>query len=364
MTAHADLDHAVAAYQGGAFEYLPKPFDIDEAVALVRRAATQGEGGRAGHGGRRDRRHHRPGAGDAGRVPRDRPPVALEPVGARDRRVRHRQGTGRARAAPAQPARRGPFIALNTSAIASDLLESELFGHEHGAFTGADSQRRGRFEQADGGTLFLDEIGDMSAALQTRLLRVLAEGEFYRVGGNAPIRVDVRVIAATHQDLDARVKQGRFREDLLHRLNVIRIRVPSLRERRGDIPELLVALPGAGGARTRRRAEDARRARAEPARRLRLARQRAPARQCRAAPDGDGARPRDPRRGHSRRSRRRQRGASGVGRLVPRTRGLGVAASRGRRRAAARSRAGSSSSARSPAPRSRACRAAARKRRG
>jgi two-component system nitrogen regulation response regulator GlnG len=152
-------------------------------------------------------------------------------------------GTGKELVARAlhqhSPRATGPFIALNTSAIASDLLESELFGHEKGAFTGADSMRRGRFEQADGGTLFLDEIGDMSTALQTRLLRVLAEAEFYRVGGNAPIRVDVRVIAATHQDLDARVAQGRFREDLLHRLNVIRIRVPSLRERRGDIPELL-----------------------------------------------------------------------------------------------------------------------------
>jgi two-component system nitrogen regulation response regulator GlnG len=152
-------------------------------------------------------------------------------------------GTGKELVARAlhqhSPRAAGPFIALNTSAIASELLESELFGHEKGAFTGADSMRRGRFEQADGGTLFLDEIGDMSTALQTRLLRVLAEGEFYRVGGNAPVRVDVRVIAATHQDLDARVPQGRFREDLLHRLNVIRIRVPSLRERRGDIPELL-----------------------------------------------------------------------------------------------------------------------------
>jgi two-component system nitrogen regulation response regulator GlnG len=152
-------------------------------------------------------------------------------------------GTGKELVARAlhrhSPRGNGPFIALNTSAIASELLESELFGHERGAFTGADATRRGRFEQADGGTLFLDEIGDMSAALQVRLLRVLAEGEFYRVGGNVPIRVDVRVIAATHQDLDALVKHGRFREDLLHRLNVIRIRVPALRERAGDIPELL-----------------------------------------------------------------------------------------------------------------------------
>jgi len=152
-------------------------------------------------------------------------------------------GTGKELVARAlhrhSPRANAPFIALNTSAIASELLESELFGHERGAFTGADAMRRGRFEQADGGTLFLDEIGDMSAALQVRLLRVLAEGEFYRVGGNVPVTVDVRVIAATHQDLDVLVKQGRFREDLLHRLNVIRIRVPTLRERPGDIPELL-----------------------------------------------------------------------------------------------------------------------------
>ena len=152
-------------------------------------------------------------------------------------------GTGKELVARAlhrhSPRGNGPFIALNTSAIASELLESELFGHEKGAFTGADAMRRGRFEQADGGTLFLDEIGDMSAALQVRLLRVLAEGEFYRVGGNAPVRVDVRVIAATHQDLDALVKSGQFREDLLHRLNVIRVRVPALRERPGDIPDLL-----------------------------------------------------------------------------------------------------------------------------
>jgi len=239
MTAHADLDHAVAAYQGGAFEYLPKPFDIDEAVALVRRAATQGEGARAGTAVAAI-------AGIIGQAPAMQ--EVFRAIGRLSRSslsvlVTGESGTGKELVARAlhqhSPRAAGPFIALNTSAIASELLESELFGHEKGAFTGADSQRRGRFEQADGGTLFLDEIGDMSAALQTRLLRVLAEGEFYRVGGNAPIRVDVRVIAATHQDLDLRVKQGRFREDLLHRLNVIRIRVPSLRERRGDIPELL-----------------------------------------------------------------------------------------------------------------------------
>ncbi len=239
MTAHADLGHAVAAYRGGAFEYLPKPFDIDEAVALVRRAATQ----RSADGA--------PAAGAAipgilGQAPAMQ--EVFRAIGRLSRSslsvlVTGESGSGKELVARAlhqhSPRATAPFIALNTSAIASELLESELFGHEKGAFTGADAQRRGRFEQADGGTLFLDEIGDMSAALQTRLLRVLAEGEFYRVGGNVPIRVDVRVIAATHQDLDARVQQGRFREDLFHRLNVIRVHVPALRERRGDIPELL-----------------------------------------------------------------------------------------------------------------------------
>jgi two-component system nitrogen regulation response regulator GlnG len=239
MTAHSDLDSAVAAYQGGAFEYLPKPFDIDEAVALVRRAATQGVVGHA---------EILPAAipGILGHAPAMQ--EVFRAIGRLSRSslsvlVMGESGTGKELVARAlhrhSPRAAGPFIALNTSAIASELLESELFGHEKGAFTGADAQRRGRFEQADGGTLFLDEIGDMSMALQTRLLRVLAEGEFYRVGGNAPIRVDVRVIAATHQDLDARVRKGLFREDLLHRLNVIRIRIPTLRERRGDIPELL-----------------------------------------------------------------------------------------------------------------------------
>jgi len=241
MTAHSDLDSAVAAYQGGAFEYLPKPFDIDEAVALVRRAATQGGLGRGAE--------VLPAAipGILGHAPAMQ--EVFRAIGRLSRSslsvlVTGESGTGKELVARAlhrhSPRASGPFIALNTSAIASELLESELFGHEKGAFTGADAQRRGRFEQADGGTLFLDEIGDMSAALQTRLLRVLAEGEFYRVGGSVPIRVDVRVIAATHQDLDARVRKGLFREDLLHRLNVIRIRVPTLRERRGDIPELLV----------------------------------------------------------------------------------------------------------------------------
>ncbi len=239
MTAHADLDHAVAAYRGGAFEYLPKPFDIDEAVALVRRAASPGAAGRVD-----DRGPAIPGI--LGQAPAMQ--EVFRAIGRLSRSslsvlVTGESGTGKELVARAlhrhSPRSAAPFIALNTSAIASELLESELFGHERGAFTGADAMRRGRFEQADGGTLFLDEVGDMSLALQVRLLRVLAEGEFYRVGGSTPIQVDVRVIAATHQDLDGLVKRGLFREDLLHRLNVIRMRVPALRERPGDIPELL-----------------------------------------------------------------------------------------------------------------------------
>jgi len=240
MTAHSDLGNAVSAYEGGAFEYLPKPFDIDQAVDLVRRAA----------------RTQPSGAAEPAPVPRipellGRAPAMQQVFRAIGRLARSsvtvlitgESGTGKelvARALHDHSPRSGkPFIALNTSAIPADLLESELFGHEKGAFTGADSQRRGRFEQADGGTLFLDEIGDMSTPLQTRLLRVLAEGEFYRVGGQTPIRVDVRVIAATHQNLQDRVTRGLFREDLYHRLNVIRIELPPLRSRAEDVPELL-----------------------------------------------------------------------------------------------------------------------------
>jgi two-component system nitrogen regulation response regulator GlnG len=241
ITAHADLDSAVAAYQGGAFEYLPKPFDVDDAVALVRRAARLGP------------------RGTGGQVEADRPVPALigrapsmqevfRTIGRLSRSsmtvlITGESGTGKELVARAlhehSPRSQKPFIALNTTAIAAELLESELFGHERGAFTGADSRRIGRFEQANGGTLFLDEIGDMSPALQTRLLRVLAEGEFYRVGGQTPITVDVRVIAATNQDLSEAVKSGRFREDLFHRLNVIHIVTPPLRERREDVPLLL-----------------------------------------------------------------------------------------------------------------------------
>jgi two-component system nitrogen regulation response regulator GlnG len=246
MTAHSDLDSAVAAYQGGAFEYLPKPFDIDQAVDLVRRAAQQ--------------RNAAPEpALEARRIPEmlGQAPAMQEVFRAIGRLSRSsmtvlitgESGTGKELVARAlhrhSPRAAKAFIALNTSAFTADLLESELFGHEKGSFTGADQLRRGRFEQADGGTLFLDEIGDMSPQLQTRLLRVLAEGEFYRVGGQIPVRVEVRVIAATHQDLEERVRQGMFREDLLHRLNVIRIEVPPLRSRREDIPELLMHYLGA-----------------------------------------------------------------------------------------------------------------------
>jgi len=240
MTAHSDLDSAVAAYQGGAFEYLPKPFDIDQAVELVRRAAAQIH--RSETSATESRRipemlGHAPSMQEVfraiGRLSRSSMTVLIT----------GESGTGKELVARAlhrhSPRAAKPFIALNTSAFTADLLESELFGHEKGAFTGATELRRGRFEQADGGTLFLDEIGDMSPQLQTRLLRVLAEGEFYRVGGQLPVRVDVRVIAATHQNLESRVKDGLFREDLLHRLNVIRIEVPPLRQRREDIPELL-----------------------------------------------------------------------------------------------------------------------------
>lgn len=242
MTAHSDLDSAVSAYQGGAFEYLPKPFDVDDAVELVRRAvAHRQEQSRGGAEENRLESMEIIGAAPSmqevfraiGRLSSSNITVLIN----------GESGTGKELVAHAlhkhSPRKEKPFIALNTAAIPRDLLESELFGHERGAFTGAQSAREGRFEQADGGTLFLDEIGDMPAELQTRLLRVLADGEFYRVGGRSPIKVDVRVIAATHQDLERRVREGLFREDLFHRLNVIRIHIPALRERREDIPLLI-----------------------------------------------------------------------------------------------------------------------------
>ena len=241
MTAYSDLDSAVAAYQGGAFEYLPKPFDVDEALELVRRAVAHNRAG--------GMRTYAEGPYPAQEIIGSAPAIqeVFRAIGRLSRSnvtvlLTGESGTGKELVARALH-RHGPragksFVALNTAAIPRELLESELFGHERGAFTGAQTQRRGRFEQADGGTLVLDEIGDMPAELQTRLLRVLAEGEFYRVGGHVPICVDVRIIAATHQNLEQRVREGRFREDLFHRLNVIRIHVPALRERREDIPIL------------------------------------------------------------------------------------------------------------------------------
>jgi len=239
ITAHSDLESAVAAYQSGAFEYLPKPFDVDEAVELVSRAARQRVKQRA------DPLAVAPARTIIGKAPAMQ--EVFKTIGRLSRAsmtvlITGESGTGKELVARAlhenSPRAEGAFVALNTSAIASELLESELFGHEKGAFTGATERRLGRFEQADSGTLFLDEIGDMSAALQTRLLRVLAEGEFFRVGGQVPIEVDVRVIAATHQDLARAVDEGRFREDLYHRLNVMRVEVPPLRRRREDIVDL------------------------------------------------------------------------------------------------------------------------------
>ncbi len=239
MTAYSDLDSAVAAFQGGAYEYLPKPFDVDQALDLVRRALAETK--------------QRPGTTEVTAVAPEilgQAPAMQEVFRAIGRLsqtqatvlINGESGTGKELVARAlhrhSPRRDAPFIAINTAAIPRDLLESELFGHEKGAFTGATSQRRGRFEQADGGTLFLDEIGDMPPELQTRLLRVLSEGNFYRVGGQSPVKANVRVITATHQNLEERVKQNLFREDLFHRLNVIRLRLPPLRERREDIPFL------------------------------------------------------------------------------------------------------------------------------
>jgi two-component system nitrogen regulation response regulator GlnG len=242
MTAHSDLDSAVAAYKGGAFEYLPKPFDVNDAVALVNRALEV--------------RAQQP-AGNIAAVTEPAPEIvgkapAMQEVFRAIGRLAHsnatvlingESGTGKELVALAlhrhSPRADKPFVALNMAAIPRDLLESELFGHERGAFTGAQNRRAGRFEQANGGTLMLDEIGDMPAELQTRLLRVLADGEFYPVGAHTPKKVDVRIIAATHQDLEKRVRDGQFREDLFHRLNVIRIQIPPLRERREDIPLLM-----------------------------------------------------------------------------------------------------------------------------
>ncbi len=243
MTAHSDLDSAVSAYQGGAFEYLPKPFDVDEAVAVTRRALALAQ----------EKNPEKTIEAIPEEVDSEiigEAPAMQEVFRAIGRLsqsnitvlINGESGTGKELVAQAlhrhSPRKQHRFIALNMAAIPKDLIESELFGHEKGAFTGAANQRQGRFEQANGGTLFLDEIGDMPAETQTRLLRVLADGEFYRVGGHTPIKVDVRIIAATHQDLEQLVEANRFREDLFHRLNVIRIHIPKLADRREDIPKL------------------------------------------------------------------------------------------------------------------------------
>lgn len=239
MTAYSDLESAVAAFQGGAFEYLAKPFDVDQAIDVIKRAVEESMR-QAVESVALEETPEIIGQAPAmqevfraiGRLSRSHATVLIN----------GESGSGKELVASAlhkhSPRAEKPFIAINTAAIPKDLLESELFGHERGAFTGAAAARRGRFEQADNGTLFLDEIGDMPADLQTRLLRVLSDGQFYRVGGHQPIKVNVRVIAATHQDLEERVKLGLFREDLFHRLNVIRLRLPPLRERREDIPHL------------------------------------------------------------------------------------------------------------------------------
>jgi two-component system, NtrC family, nitrogen regulation response regulator GlnG len=239
MTAYSDLDSAVSAFRGGAFEYLPKPFDVDHAVALIRRASADVPATTAPASALSD------AAEMLGQAP------AMQEVFRAIGRLSHshatvlvtgESGTGKELVARAlhrhSPRAAAPFVAINTAAIPKDLLESELFGHERGAFTGAQSARRGRFEQAEGGTLFLDEIGDMPPDLQVRLLRVLSDSEYYRVGGHAPLKASVRIIAATHQNLDERVWQGLFREDLMHRLNVVRLRLPPLRERGEDIAPL------------------------------------------------------------------------------------------------------------------------------
>ncbi|MFQ5994300.1 MAG: nitrogen regulation protein NR(I) [Acidiferrobacterales bacterium] len=241
ITAHTGLDSAVASYRGGAFEYLPKPFDIDEAVELTRRALEQSQ--QKGVPTPESSKHEPRIIGEAPAMQE-----AFRAIGRLSNAhfsvlISGESGTGKelvARALHNHSARANkPLIVINTAAVPRELLESELFGHERGAFTGAHMQRKGRFEQADGGTLFLDEVGDMPPELQTRLLRVLADGRFYRLGGHEEIETNVRVIAATNQDLEQRVREGQFREDLYHRLNVIRVHLPPLRERREDIPTLL-----------------------------------------------------------------------------------------------------------------------------
>ncbi|OCG01506.1 nitrogen regulation protein NR(I) [Gilliamella sp. wkB112] len=240
MTAHSDLDAAVNAYQKGAYDYIPKPFDVDEVIQLVERAILQSQNQKTN-----SITTTKASTGIIGEAPAMQEVFRI--IGRLSKSsisvlINGESGTGKELVAKAlhmhSPRANAPFIALNMAAIPKDLIESELFGHEKGAFTGAAQIRHGRFEQANGGTLFLDEIGDMPLDVQTRLLRVLADGQFYRIGGYSPVKVDVRIIAATHQDLELRVREGRFREDLFHRLNVIRILLPPLRDRAQDIPKL------------------------------------------------------------------------------------------------------------------------------
>ena len=292
MTAYSDLDSAVSAFQGGAFEYLPKPFDLPRAVELIRRAQEESL-------------REAVAEEAAAQVPEmlGQAPAMQDVFRAIGRLsqsnvtvlITGESGSGKELVARAlhkhSPRAEGPFVAINTAAIPKDLLESELFGHERGAFTGAQATRRGRFEQADGGTLFLDEIGDMPLDLQTRLLRVLSDGQFYRVGGHSPLRSNVRVIAATHQNLEDRVRLGAFREDLFHRLNVIRLRLPALRERREDICHAGALLPAAQRHRAGRRAQATDRCGPGPSGQLRLPRQCAPAREHLPLAQRDGADP-------------------------------------------------------------------------
>jgi two-component system nitrogen regulation response regulator GlnG len=309
MTAFSDLDSAVSAFQGGAFEYLPKPFDLPRAVELIRRAVDESQ--------REEVAEERMVAAPEmlGQAP------AMQDVFRAIGRLSQsnvtvlitgESGSGKELVARAlhkhSPRANGPFVAINTAAIPKDLLESELFGHERGAFTGAQTMRRGRFEQAEGGTLFLDEIGDMPFDLQTRLLRVLSDGHFYRVGGHNSVKANVRVIAATHQDLEQRVKLGGFREDLFHRLNVIRLRLPALRERGEDVPALTRHFLQVSAQPARRGTQADLRCGVGQARIVQLPRQRAPAREHLPLAHRHGAGPAHrsqgpATRGHGRRSR-------------------------------------------------------------
>lgn len=243
MTAHSDMDSAMSAYESGAFEYLPKPFDINEATELARRACAVNKAPPMSTAEAEEPVSQQEIIGKSAAMQELFRTIGRLSKTSISVLITGESGTGKELVAKAlhthSPRADKPFIAINTAAIPKDLLESELFGHEKGAFTGAQAQRKGRFEQADGGTLFLDEIGDMPSELQTRLLRVLADGEFYRVGGTHAVKVDVRVVAATHQNLEEHVKKGTFREDLFHRLNVIRLQIPALRERDEDIILLL-----------------------------------------------------------------------------------------------------------------------------